>query len=127
MSAQAAFGGHIEVEDRANIRWSAGIHQFCRVGKYAMVRACSKVVQDILPCMLADGNPSKVRYINVINLQRNGFSEAQINDAKRIFKIFYTRGLNRQQAMDVLINEEIDSSLREVVLAFISTNSRGLA
>ncbi|MDR3274058.1 MAG: acyl-ACP--UDP-N-acetylglucosamine O-acyltransferase [Puniceicoccales bacterium] len=125
MSAQAALGGHVEVGDYANIGWSAGIHQFCRVGQYAMVGACSKVVQDVPPYMLADGNPSKVRYINILNLQRNGFSKAQINDAKRIFKIFYACGLNRQQAMDTLINEKVDSSLRENVLTFISTSTRG--
>ncbi|MDR1255444.1 MAG: acyl-ACP--UDP-N-acetylglucosamine O-acyltransferase [Puniceicoccales bacterium] len=127
MSAQAALGGHVEIDDYANIGWSAGIHQFCKIGKYAMVGAASKTVQDILPFMLADGNPSKVRYINVVNLQRNGFSEAQISDAKRIFKIFYLKNLNRQQALDVLNGENLNPSLRETILTFLSKSIRGFA
>jgi UDP-N-acetylglucosamine acyltransferase len=127
MSAQAALAGHVEIGDYANIGWSSGVHQFCKVGKYAMIGACSKIIQDVLPFMLADGNPAKVRYINVVNMQRNGFSKVQISNAKRIFKIFYTQGLNRQQALHALAKEEIDPSLRKAMLSFISTSTRGLA
>ncbi|MDR2720980.1 MAG: acyl-ACP--UDP-N-acetylglucosamine O-acyltransferase [Puniceicoccales bacterium] len=127
MSSHAALGGHVMVDDHANIGWSTGIHQFCKVGKYAMVGASGKAVQDIMPFMLADGNPSKVRCVNVINLQRNGFSEDEIADIKRIFKIFYLRGLNRQQAIDTLLNAKTNFPFREIVLSFISKNTRGLA
>ena len=127
MSSHAALGGHVTVDDYANIGWSAGIHQFCRVGKYAMVGASGKAVQDIMPFMLADGNPSKVRCVNVINLQRHGFSEEEIAATRRIFKIFYTRGLNRRQAIDALLETETNSPLREAVLAFLSASTRGLA
>jgi UDP-N-acetylglucosamine acyltransferase len=127
MSSQAALGGHITVDNYANIGWSTGIHQFCKEGKYAMVGTSGKAVQDILPFMLADGNPSKVRCVNAINLQRHGFSEEEIADRRRIFKIFSSRGLNRRQAVDALIDPETDFPFREIVLAFISKSTRGLA
>ncbi|MDR2436273.1 MAG: acyl-ACP--UDP-N-acetylglucosamine O-acyltransferase [Puniceicoccales bacterium] len=127
MSSHAALGGHVTVDDYANIGWSAGIHQFCKVGKYAMVGASGKAVQDIMPFMLADGNPSKVRCVNAINLQRNGFSEEEIAAIRHIFKIFYSRGLNRRQAVDVLLGTETSFPFCKTVLAFISESTRGLA
>jgi UDP-N-acetylglucosamine acyltransferase len=127
MSSQAALGGYAEVGDHANIGWNTGIHQFCRVGKYAIAGACGKIVQDVMPFMLADGNPARIRYINVISLRRNGFSEAQIGDAKRIFKIFYASGLNHQQATDAMNGTEIDGAMRQTIIDFISKGTRGLA
>lgn len=127
MSAQAALGGHVVIEDYVNIGWSAGIHQFCKVGKYAIVGASCKAVQDIPPFMLADGNPAKVRYINIINLRRNGFSEERIAQIKRIFKIFYVKNLNRQQSIEALKFESIDEDLKVSMLDFIHSSNRGFA
>jgi UDP-N-acetylglucosamine acyltransferase len=127
MSSQAALGGYAEAGDHSNIGWNAGIHQFCRVGKYAIVGACGKAVHDILPFMLADGNPVEIRYINTVKLGRSGFSSAQISSAKRIFKLFYASGLNRHQAADAMRAEDIDPEMRETVLAFIEGSIRGIA
>ena len=54
MSSHSALGGHVEIDDHVNIGWGAGVHQFCRLGAYSMVSACSKLVQDVPPFMLAD-------------------------------------------------------------------------
>ena len=60
MSSHSALGGHVRVYDHVNIGWGAGVHQFCKVGRHAMVSACSKLVQDVPPFMLADGSPAEV-------------------------------------------------------------------
>ncbi len=127
MSVQSALGGHVTVDDYANVGWSAGIHQFCRVGKFAIVGASCKATQDILPYMLADGNPAHVRYINIVNLKRHNFDDHKINEVKQIFKLFYRSGLNRQQAFNELRRSEIDNDLKHTVLEFISHSTRGLA
>ncbi|MDR1891295.1 MAG: acyl-ACP--UDP-N-acetylglucosamine O-acyltransferase [Puniceicoccales bacterium] len=127
MSSQAALGGHVMLGDFTNIGWSAGIHQFCRIGKYSMVGASSKTTQDVLPYMLADGNPSKVRYPNVVNLQRHNFSDQQISQIKKIFKIFYLSGLNKTQAIEKIKAETIMPDLRDEFLTFADSTSRGFA
>lgn len=127
MSAQAALGGHVVVDDFANIGWSAGVHQFCRVGKYAIIGACCKAAQDIPPFMLADGNPAHVRYINIVNLERHGFGSDRIAQVKKIFKLFYMSGLNRQQALERLKNSHVDDELRTTMLKFASASTRGFA
>src|SRR5207302_7421247 len=75
MSNVATLGGHVVVEDYAVIGGLAAVHQFCRIGKMAIIGGCSKVVQDVPPFMLADGNPAETRTINKIGLDRNGVSE----------------------------------------------------
>ncbi|MDR1595388.1 MAG: acyl-ACP--UDP-N-acetylglucosamine O-acyltransferase [Puniceicoccales bacterium] len=127
MSSQAALGGHVTLCDFTNIGWGTGIHQFCRVGKYAMVGASSKATQDILPYMLANGIPARVRSPNFVNLQRHSFSEKQISQIKTIFKTFYLKGLNHTQAMEEMVSEDIFQEFRSEFLSFVGGSTRGFA
>jgi len=86
MSSHSALGGHVVVQDHVNVGWNAGVHQFCRLGKHCMVSACSKLVQDVPPFMLADGFPAEVRSINKIGMERNGFSTDDIDAVRGVFK-----------------------------------------
>mgnify|MGYP000744367318 CR=1 FL=1 len=95
----SALGGHVVVGDFVNVGWNAGVHQFCRLGKHCMVSACSKLVQDVPPYMLADGFPAEVRSINKIGMERNGFSSEDIEAARGVFKTIYKSDFNRSQAM----------------------------
>ena len=129
MSSHSALGGHVRVEDHVNIGWGAGVHQFCKVGRHAMVSACSKLVQDVPPFMLADGSPAEVRSINKVGMERQGFTAEEIEEIRMIFKTIYKSNLNRSQAVDQL-NDKINSSslsLAGEVLEFITTSERGLA
>ena len=63
-----------QVGDHAVMGGLTAVHQFCRIGRFAITGGCSKIVQDVPPFMIADGNPAKVRGINLVGLERNGFS-----------------------------------------------------
>lgn len=128
MSSHAALGGHVEVGNHVNVGWGAGVHQFCRIGDYAMVGAASKVVQDVPPYMISDGNPATVRTPNKVGLERAGFSREDISLIRRIFKLFYKEGLNRRQASEALSLGGLDEE--EIVdrfLAFMKKSERGLS
>ena len=56
MSNVGTLAGHVTVEDHAVIGGLVAIHQFCRIGKMSMIGGCSKIVQDVPPFMLVDGN-----------------------------------------------------------------------
>ncbi len=128
MSSHSALGGHVIIHDHVNIGWGVGIHQFCRVGAYAMVGACSKLVQDVLPFMIADGNPAEVRTINKIGLERNGFNEEKIRLTKQAYKLFYRDGLNKSQAIEHLEQHpEKDAEIFPAMIHFAQTSERGLA
>ena len=128
MSSHAALAGHVVVGDHVNVGWNAGIHQFCRLGAHSMAGACAKVVQDVPPCMIADGNPATVRTINKVGLERNGFSPDDVVLARAIYKILYREGLNRTQAVERLrAHPQAAHPLLVSMLDFIAQSERGLA
>jgi len=127
MSSHSALGGHVVVGDYANIGWGAGVHQFCRVGTRAMVGATSKVVQDVPPYVISDGNPAATRTINKVGLERAGYSKEDISLARRVFKAFFKDGMNRSQAVEWLTtNENIDHPIVKTFLDFTAKSQRGL-
>lgn len=128
MSSHAALGGHVIVDNHANIGWGVGVHQFCRIGDFAMAGASSKVVQDIPPYMIADGNPAEVRTINKVGLERNGHSPEDIERIRALYKTLYRDGLNRTQAREKIeARPDTDHPILRRFLDFINHKGRGLA
>ena len=129
MSSHSALGGHVEVENHVNIGWGAGVHQFCRLGRHCMVSACSKLVQDVPPFMLADGSPADVRSINKIGLERAGFQSSEIELIRTAFKVLYRKDFNRSQALQYLEENfavEEEALLAEII-GFARASARGMA
>jgi UDP-N-acetylglucosamine acyltransferase len=126
MSNCATLAGHVVVEDHAVISISA-IHQFCRIGKLAMIGGCSKVVQDVPPFMIADGNPAETRTINKIGMERQGISDEAQNALKQAYKILFREGLSIPNAL-AKIEKELPS-LPEVqhLIQFVRTSERGIS
>lgn len=127
MSNVATLAGHVTVGDHAVIGGLAAIHQFCRIGKFAMIGGCSKVVQDVPPFMIADGNPAETRTINKIGMERNGVSEEAQNALKQAYKILFREGLSIPNAL-AKIEAELPS-LPEVqhLVQFARTSERGIS
>ncbi len=128
MSNGAVLAGHVVVEDHVVIGGYGGVHQFCRLGAYAMLSATAKLVHDLPPFFIADGTPAKVRAINQVGLERNGFTAAQLDRVKQLHKVLYRAGLNRTQALERLASHA-DAASAEFTrfLAFAGASTRGLA
>jgi UDP-N-acetylglucosamine acyltransferase len=127
MSNVATLAGHIVVEDRAVIGGLAAVHQFCRIGTMSIIGGCSKVVQDVPPYMLADGNPAEVRTINKVGLERNGVSEEAQAALKQAYKILFREGLTIPNAL-----AKIESSLPPLpelrrLAEFVQSSERGIS
>jgi UDP-N-acetylglucosamine acyltransferase len=128
MSNGAVLAGHVVVEDRVVIGGYGGIHQFCRLGAFAMLSATAKLVHDLPPYFIADGTPAEVRAINRVGLERNGFTPQQLDRVKLIYRILYREGLNRSQALDKLAqNPQAESEEFQRMLKFAKVSERGLA
>jgi len=127
MSSQSALAGHVIVEDQVNIGWGVGVHQFCRIGAHVMLGAMSKVVQDVPPFLIADGNPAIARSINKVGLERSGFTPERLESAKQAFRIFYRAGLNRSQALARLHEHPLGSTPDfQHFLRFVEQSERGV-
>ena len=100
MSAQSALAGHVIVEDHVNIGWGTGVHQFCRIGAHAMLGGMSKIVQDVPPFIIADGNPAIARSINKVGLERFGFTLQRLEAVKQAFRVLYRAGHTRAEAFE---------------------------
>jgi UDP-N-acetylglucosamine acyltransferase len=127
MSNLATLAGHVIVEDHAIIGGLAAVHQFCRIGRYAMVGGCSKVVQDVAPFMMADGNPAETRFVNKVGLERAGFGTETISTLVKAYKTLFRSGLTLENAVSRL-EADLDSTpeLRELI-QFVRASQRGLA
>jgi UDP-N-acetylglucosamine acyltransferase len=124
-SNNGTLGGHVMVGEFAVLGGLSAVHQFCRIGKHAITGGCSKIVQDVPPYMIADGNPAEIRGINLVGLERRGFAPESIRVLKEAFRILYRAKLNTKQAI-----EEIRRSLPEKpelkeLIQFIETSQRG--
>lgn len=128
MSNAVSIAGHVTIEDHVVVGGVAGVHQFCRIGAYAMVSAYAKVVQDVAPFFIADGQPALIRAINKIGLERKGFTPEQLERVKAVHRILFRDGLNRSQALEKLAADERASTPEFArILAFAQTSERGLA
>lgn len=127
MSNVATLAGHVKVEDYAVIGGLAAVHQFCRIGTMSIIGGCSKVVQDVPPFMLVDGNPGQTRTVNKVGMKRNGVSEEAQTAIKQAYKLLFREGLTIPNAL-ARIEAELPS-LPEIqhLVAFARSSERGLS
>lgn len=127
MSNVATLAGHVIVEDRAVVGGLAAVHQFCRIGSMAIIGGCSKVVQDVPPFMMADGNPAETRTINKVGLERNGVPAEAQSALKQAYKILFRDGLTISNAL-VKIDSEVPKCPEiEHLLRFVRSSERGIS
>ena len=124
----ATLGGHVHVEDFANISAGSGVHQFCRVGRYAFIGGYSVVTKDALPyARTVGGRPARIYGLNTIGLERRGVPPDVISKLKRSFRYLLQSKLNTTSALRQI---ERDPSLAcaevSYLLDFIRTSPRGV-
>lgn len=118
-------GGHVEVADRAFFSGLVAVHQFCRIGELAMIAGGTKVVKDIPPFSMADGNPATLVGSNVVGLRRNGVEQAQRTAIKNAYKTLFKSGLNVSQALKQLQGREHGAEV-SAIIEFFEQSPRGI-
>ena len=126
MSNCAGLAGHVIVEDRVVIGGIAGVHQFVKIGRNSMIGGLAKVVQDIPPFVIADGQPARCIGLNSVGLSRAGIPENVRRELKKAFRLLYRSGLNLRDAI-ARMEEELDSSEEtEHFVRFLRDADRGI-
>ncbi len=120
----AMLGGHVTVDDRAYISGAVAVHQFCRIGSYAMVGGHARVVQDVPPFVTIDGLSGCVVGLNLIGLRRNGFTSEQIVQLKNAYRLIYRTGLKWSDAVQRLRTDFSDEPAA-AFQRFFSAGTRG--
>ena len=125
-SNNGTLAGHVTVGDHSVIGGLTAIHQFCRVGRHAITGGCSKIVQDVPPFMIADGNPAEVRGVNSIGLERAGFAPDTIRALKDAYRLLYRGNFNAKQAVEAIRRELPGIPEVEELCVFVETSQRGI-
>ena len=112
----ANVGGHVHIDDRAFLAGGVVVHQFCHIGRNAMIGGNAKITQDVLPFMLVDGNPARVRGLNLVGLKRAGFSREDMQELKRAFRSLFSteHGEDKQAALAQQQNPHVQHLLESI-------------
>jgi UDP-N-acetylglucosamine acyltransferase len=127
LTSYAGLSGHIQVGERAVIGGQAGLHQHVRVGRLAMVAGKSRVVKDVPPFVIAEGNPCRVRGLNLVGLRRADLDPETRERLKRAFRLLYRSELNTAQALEAIRREIPSCEPVEDFVRFVESSERGIA
>lgn len=122
----AGLTGHVVVEDRATVGGLTGVHPFTRIGTYAYVGGCSKVIQDVPPFVMVDGTPATARAVNAVGMRRGGIDAGGRRQVKAAFRILYRSGLAPGAAVARIKTERGDHPLVARLVEFIEASRRGI-
>jgi UDP-N-acetylglucosamine acyltransferase len=124
-----ALAGHVEIASKAVLGGVLGVHQFVHIGRSAMLGGMSRIDRDVPPYMLVEGNPARVRSLNLVGLKRMGLDPEEMKELKQAFKLLYRSGLTIEEALrelNQLSDREHLRNLAAFIAASISPERRGL-
>jgi len=127
MSNAATLAGHIVIEDWAIIGGLVAVHQFIRVGAYAIIGGFSGVLLDIPPYTKAQGDRAKLFGLNTVGLKRANFSEETLKALKKAYRIIFRSNLTLEKAIKKVGEDEIFHTPEvQHLLDFIQHSKRGI-
>ena len=117
-------GGHVTVDDKAYVSGGVAVHQFCRIGRLAMVGGLARVRQDVPPFVTVDGGTTMVVGLNKVGLRRAGFTPREFADLKAAYRLIYRSGLSWEETLETL-RVEFPSGPAAEFLPFFTSGKRG--
>lgn len=123
IAPSSGLGGFVHVENKAFISGGVMVHQFVHIGSLAMLGGNAKITQDILPYMMADGNPAHISGLNKVGLRRAGFKLEDIKALKKAYQLIFNNELKLDERLTQL--SELTHSSAEHLLSFIQASKRG--
>lgn len=125
MANCATLAGHVHMDDFAIMGGLAAAHQFCRIGKFAFISGLTGVPKDVPPFMMAAGNRARLYGLNVVGLERKGFTKEEITMLKRAYRILFRSALPLEKSLKMIETELPGERVRELV-DFIRSSERGI-
>jgi UDP-N-acetylglucosamine acyltransferase len=119
-------GGHVTIQDFANLGGFTAVHQYCQVGELAMTGAHTMLAQDVPPYAMAVGNRAKLFGINRIGLERAGLPPEEIRAVQDAYRLYFRSKLGHDEGL-AAIEAELGQSERAMrFAAFIRKSTRGV-
>ncbi|OPY71610.1 MAG: Acyl-(acyl-carrier-protein)--UDP-N-acetylglucosamine O-acyltransferase [Syntrophorhabdus sp. PtaU1.Bin058] len=125
MANCATLAGHVEVADFVTFAGLCAVHQFCRIGKYAFISGITGVPKDVPPYVIAAGSRAELYGLNVVGLERRGFTKEDISQLKKAYRILFRSSLPLTTSLKV-IQEELKGEHIDELIRFIRSSKRGI-
>jgi len=126
LSNNGTLAGHVIVEDYAIVGGLSAVHQFCRLGKMSIIGGCSKVVSDVAPFMMVDGNPARTRTLNKVGLERNGVTAEAQEALRQAHRLYFRKGLTGVNALEAIRDDLPQLDEVRHLVSFIEASERGI-
>ncbi len=126
MSNCATLGGHVELADWVIMGGFSAVHQFTKVGAHCFIANNTAVTRDVPPYIMAVGQPAVPHSVNSEGLKRRGFTEDQIRNIRRAYRLLYRSGLKLQVALDELDKIAVTQAEIRPFVEFIKQSSRSI-
>jgi len=124
LANNATLGGHVHVGDWAFLGGISAVHQFVRIGAHAMIGGMTGVEADVIPFGLVMGDRAKLNGLNVVGLERRGFSKDEIRDLRNAYRdLFHGEGVMADR-IDRVAAEHAGSAVVTMVIDFIRSRGR---
>lgn len=121
-----SLAGHVTIGNNIILGGLVGMHQFSRVGDYALIGAGSMVGLDIPPYCIAQGDRAHLRGVNVIGLKRAGMSSEEISDIRSIYRELFSTVGHLKEKLAALDPEIVERSHIKRMIDFIAGSKRGM-
>lgn len=118
-------GGHITIEDHVVIGGGAALHHFVSVGEMAFIGGLTRVVQDVPPYMMLEGNPARIRSYNLVGLERNKLTPEEIQSIKRAYRLLFHSEIPQKQAIEKLLEDELPTTYVKYLINFLNKSNTG--
>ncbi len=120
-----ALAGYVDIDRGAFLSGGVVVHQFCRIGRLAMIGGNSKVIQDALPFVTTDGVPCRARGLNLVGLRRAGVPASQVRALKEGYRLLLQANLRLPDALERMA--ALQDPLVDEMTAFVRASKRGFA
>jgi UDP-N-acetylglucosamine acyltransferase len=123
MANNATLAGHVAVSDFAIIGGLSAVHQFVRIGQYAMIGGMSGVERDVIPYGSVMGDRARLSGVNIIGMQRRGFSREEIQSLRGAYQLLFADGGTLSERVEDIAARFSDVKPVRDIIDFIRADS----
>ncbi len=119
----AVIGGHVEISDFVYLGGQSAIHQFCRIGKHAIIGAGTTIDGDVIPFTSVVGSRGYLSGLNLVGLKRRSFSKEEIKTLRYVYRLLFAPEGTFNERLSEVKESYNDNILIMEILNFLSNNS----
>jgi UDP-N-acetylglucosamine acyltransferase len=119
-------GGHIAIEDNVVLSGAAAVNHFVSIGSASFIGGLTRIVQDVPPYLIVEGNPAKVRGVNLVRLQRLSIPEDRVQSLQDAYRTLYRSDKPLLVSMEELRNRGTLTPEVQNLLAFLERSLAGI-